>query len=337
MNIPLLRQIFVVSSSILAAISTGGTMGLPSILVQQLKRNDSLIQLDLDTETWIASIHGFAGIPSIIIAYLAQRWGRHLGFRLGCLSVLVGWIMLCFAKNALTMIIAEIFQGAGNKSLLLLCMMIISEMVEPRIRNQCMVLYGVTQTIFVLVVHAAGNFIHWKTISLIMCFPLALSIIFSFIWPESPAWLAYRGRFEESKKSFIWLRGKNKESLEEMNALFNAQREFLRAEMTAKSAKRSTPLMRIVWKKITSRDFYLPIFHMFVLISCYYWSGNLTIVVYTVNIVGKVIENSESAFIAMIVTDMAFIIDYQVRLCAQNCRLPQWSDVCSIRARLLQV
>ncbi|XP_045764040.1 facilitated trehalose transporter Tret1-like isoform X2 [Maniola jurtina] len=237
-----------------------------------------------------------------------QRWGRRLGFRVCCLSVLIGWIMCCFANSSLTIIIAEIFQGAGVKSLLLVCMMIISEMVEPRIRNQSIVLYGVFQTFLVLFVHTIGNFIHWKTISLIMCFPLALSIIFSFIWPESPAWLAYRGRFEESRKSFTWLRGKNKESLEEMNALFNAQREFLRAEMTTKTAKRSTPLMKSVWRKITTRDFYIPIFHVFVLLTSYYWSGNLLIVVYAINIVGKVIENSESAFIGMIVIDIAFII-----------------------------
>ncbi|XP_039746068.1 monosaccharide-sensing protein 2-like [Pararge aegeria] len=307
MNIPLLRQFFVVSSALLAAISTGGMMGLSSILVQQLKRNNSDIKVDLDTESWIASVHGFAGIPSIFIPYLMQCWGRRFGFRCSCLSVLIGWIILCFANSSLTIIMAEIFQGAGIKSLLVVCMVTISEMVEPKIRNQSIVSYGIIQTFIVLFVPTAGNFLHWKTISLILCFPLALAIIFSFIWPESPAWLAYKGRFEESKKSFIWLRGKNKESLAEMNALFIAQREFLNSEMTKESPKRSRLLLRAAWQKISRRDFYLPIFHMFVLLSCYYWSGNLLIVVYH-PLLERVIENSESAFIAMISIVVAFII-----------------------------
>ncbi|CAH2227285.1 jg22348 [Pararge aegeria aegeria] len=295
-------------------------MGLPSILVQQLKRNDSDIKVDLDTESWIASVHGFAGIPSIFIPYLMQCWGRRFGFRCSCLSVLIGWIILCFANSSLTIIMAEIFQGAGIKSLLVVCMVTISEMVEPKIRNQSIVSYGIIQTFIVLFVPTAGNFLHWKTISLILCFPLALAIIFSFIWPESPAWLAYKGRFEESKKSFIWLRGKNKESLAEMNALFIAQREFLNSEMTKESPKRSRLLLRAAWQKISRRDFYLPIFHMFVLLSCYYWSGNLLIVVYH-PLLERVIENSESAFIAMISIVVAFIIGNVVGIVATDSSL----------------
>ncbi|XP_023944214.2 facilitated trehalose transporter Tret1-like [Bicyclus anynana] len=308
MNTPIIRQMFVVSSMLLAGISTGGIMGVPSVMLQQLKKNDSLIEIDLDTESWIASVHGFAGIPSILIPYLMQFWGRRFGFRFSCLAVLIGWITLCFANSSLVIIIAEIFQGAGVKSLLLVGMVIISEMVEPKIRNQSIALYGVIQTFVVLIIHTAGNYVHWKTISLTMCFPLSLAIIFTFIYPESPAWLAYKGRFEESKKSFVWLRGKNKESLVEMNALFTAQRDFLRMEMSTKYSNRSKPLMRMLWRKISARDFYLPIFHMFVLQSCYYWSGNLLIVVYAINLVGKVIDDSDSAFVAMILIDIAFII-----------------------------
>ncbi|CAH2218149.1 jg26697, partial [Pararge aegeria aegeria] len=144
-----------------------------------------------------------------------QCWGRKIGFRCSGLSVLIGWIILCFANSSGTVIIAEVFQGAGIKILLVVSMVIISEMVEPKIRNISIVSYGIIQTVVILVVHTAGNFIHWKTISLLMCFPIGLALISSCIWPESPAWLAYKGRFDESRNSFIWLRGKNKQSLAE--------------------------------------------------------------------------------------------------------------------------
>ncbi|XP_039746220.1 monosaccharide-sensing protein 2-like [Pararge aegeria] len=308
MNIPMLRQLFVVTSTLLASIAAGGMKGMPSVLMEEFKRNDSLIQLNLDTESWIASVHGFAGIASIFIPNLMQCWGRRFGFRCSCLSVLIGWIVLCFANSSITIIVAEVFQGAGVKSLLVVCMVTISEMVDPKIRNHSIVSYGMIQTFVVLFVHTAGNFIHWKTISLIMCVPLIFAIIFSFIWPESPAWLAYKGRFEESKKSFIWLRGKNKESLLELNALFKAQREFLQSQTSSQTSKRGKSLMRPIWQKISGQDFYIPILHMFVLISSYYWSGNLFIVVYAIHVVHKVIENSKSAFIAMILMDVAFVV-----------------------------
>ncbi|CAG4983528.1 unnamed protein product [Colias eurytheme] len=300
---PILRQLYVAASPQLAAISAGGLIGYPSVLLQQFKSNDSSIHADVHTASWIASVHGLAGVPSLFIPYLMQLRGRKFGFQTCCFLVTLGWTIIYFARNAATIIIGESFQGLGAKSLLVVSYMTISEMVHPKYRNILMLFYSINQSVGVTLAHSMGRFFHWKTVSLILALPTIIAFLMSCSWPESPAWLAYKGRLDECKKSFIWLRGLNEESVSEMNALLKAHTEI--KDRTLKSQKKS---LKDFWAQITSKDFYLPSFHMLVLLSVYYCSGNLVFLVYAMNMIENVTKDENSAFIGMIIMDCVTVV-----------------------------
>ncbi|XP_050681605.1 facilitated trehalose transporter Tret1-like isoform X2 [Leptidea sinapis] len=304
---PFCNQLFVAASPLLSALSSGGLIGYPSVLLQQFKQNDSSIHIDVDTSSWIASIHGLAGIPSLFIPYIMQHRGRKFGYHICCLLVMLGWTIIYFAKNATTVIIGESFQGLGAKSLLVVSYMAISEMGHPRYRNILMLFYTTSQTIGVTSVHIMGAYIYWKTICIVMLLPVVFAFFMSCFWPESPAWLAHKGRFEESKKSFIWLRGTDEESVAEMNALLDAQKSYILKKKTNIYGKRNH-FARDAWEKISSKDFYVPATHMFLLLSVYYWSGNLVFLVYAMNMIENVTKDESSAFVAMIVMDLVTLL-----------------------------
>ncbi|XP_045488246.1 sugar transporter ERD6-like 2 [Pieris rapae] len=302
---PILKQIFVSASPQLAAISAGGLIGYPSVLLQQFKSNDSSIIVDVHTASWIASVHGLAGVPSLLIPYIMQQYGRKFGFHICCLLVILGWIIIYFARNATTIIVGESFQGLGAKSLLVVSYLTIGEMVDPKYRNILMLFYNINQTVGVTLVHVMGKFFHWKTISLTMIMPIATGFLLSCSWPESPAWLALKGRFDECKKSFIWLRGTDEDAITEMNALLDSQI----GNINKKPKETNTiEALKEIWSNITSRDFYLPSFHMFMLLSVYYWSGNLVFLVYAMNMVENVTKDEESAYIGMVVMDCVTLL-----------------------------
>ncbi|XP_038213355.1 facilitated trehalose transporter Tret1-like [Zerene cesonia] len=300
---PILRQLFVAASPQLAAISTGGLIGYPSVLLQQFKRNESSIHADVNIASWIASVHGLAGAPSLFIPYMMQLRGRKFGFQTCCLLVTLGWTIIYFSRNAATIIIGESFQGLGAKSLLVVSYMTISEMVHPKYRSILMLFYNINQSVGVTLVHSMGRFFHWKTISLIMALPAIIAFLMSCSWPESPAWLAYKGRLDECKKSFIWLRGLNEESVSEMNTLLNSH-----TEMNDKMVKSRKKSLKDFWNQITSKDFYLPSFHMLVLLSVYYCSGNLVFLVYAMNMIENVTKDENAAFIGMIIMDCVTLL-----------------------------
>ncbi|XP_012544247.1 uncharacterized protein LOC105841355 isoform X4 [Bombyx mori] len=115
---PFIRQIFVASSQLLAAVSVGAVIAYPNVVLEQLRSEASMI-LDMDLRTWIGSTHGLVGIPCILMPTFMQWRGRKLSFILTCLLIIIGWAWTAAASNATHIIIGECFHGLGAHSLVI--------------------------------------------------------------------------------------------------------------------------------------------------------------------------------------------------------------------------
>lgn len=56
--------------------------------------------------------------------------------------------------------------------------------------------------------------------------PSILAVLVTLKWPESPSWLAYKGRYVDCASKFNWLRGCDAESKKELTELISAQQEL---------------------------------------------------------------------------------------------------------------
>nr|XP_021182953.2 facilitated trehalose transporter Tret1 [Helicoverpa armigera] len=305
MNIPpLARQFLVAGSTHLAALTAGGVVAYPGVLLQQFKANDTIIHLDLDNGSWIGSVHGLAGIPSFLMPFLMQYQGRKFAYIISCILIIIGWIFTYAATNIKTLIIGECFHGLGGHSLLPISFLSISEMVQPKYRNMCLLFYGTAQALGMSVVGIIGRYVHWKIAGLVMCCPIILALIIGFTWPESPSWLAFKGRFQECEDTFKMLRGTDKESLKELNGLLNSHKD----DSELKPSRRS-------WVKnfsttLTSKDFYIPSFLTCILISVFYWSGGSAVIIYSSDITLNATSNKNDHI--KFILDLTFFIGYSV-------------------------
>ncbi|KAJ8708802.1 hypothetical protein PYW08_010184 [Mythimna loreyi] len=96
---PFVKQMFVVTAPQLAAVSMGGTIGYPCVLLQQFQSSDTTIHTNLDTLTWIASMHGVAGIAATLMPTIMQLIGRKYTFMGSSLLLLIGWVLAFTAKD----------------------------------------------------------------------------------------------------------------------------------------------------------------------------------------------------------------------------------------------
>ncbi|XP_037300952.1 facilitated trehalose transporter Tret1 [Manduca sexta] len=295
MNIPFLRQILVASSPQLAAISVGGAIGFPSVLLEQLKTNDSSIQLEMELSTWIGSSHGFAGIPSILMPTLMQWKGRKMSYFISCLFIFIGWLLIYFSENVITIIIGECFQGLGNNSLVVATFNSLSEMLDPKFRIIAMSIYINNEALGVSVASIIGRYLHWNTVSIAMSIPITLALIIGFLWPESPSWLAYKGDYVKCEEAFLWLRGSSEDSQKELKELLRAQKEMYIAN------RKSKVTLKKLGTQITSRDFYMPLFQSFVILCSVYGSGILVVIVYGIDMMQKATKNSSATHFGMII------------------------------------
>ncbi|KAF9415087.1 hypothetical protein HW555_007177, partial [Spodoptera exigua] len=237
-----------------------------------------MIKIDLHKGSWIGSVHGIAGLPSVFLPFIMQNQGRRFAFILSCLFIMSGWIITYLAQNIATLIIGECFHGLGTNCLITTTFLSITEMVSPIYRNSCLLLYGAVQAFGISSAGILGRYLHWKTIGIIMGSPVLVALLIGFAWPESPSWLAYKRRFSECEKCFVKLRGTDADSKKELKALLNTQREDVK----------KTSGFQDLRKTIVSRDFYVPALHTCVLLNVLYWCGGMPVIIYSSDMIIKI-------------------------------------------------
>lgn len=206
--------------------------------------------------------------------------------------MIAGWIVAFTANNAISILISESIHGLGTNTLLTVSFLSLSEMIAPQYRNVSMQMFGIVQSLGMAIGGIMARLVHWRNVSLIMCSPAVIALVIACMWPESPSWLAYKGEFDKCEKAFTWLRGTDDKSQKELRSLITAQKENLHS---SRNEHRNS--MRSFWAKISSRDFYLPSLHMFLLLNMMYWSGSAVVLIYCVDMIKRATQNENAAFL----------------------------------------
>ncbi|CAB3255157.1 unnamed protein product [Arctia plantaginis] len=247
---PFWRQCFVTATVCFTTIGQGAVVGFPAILLPQLKEKGSDLTLTEEAGSWIASVSAITLLLGSFMASPIQgRLGRKIAHFVVILHILVGWLVIILAKSIEVMIIGRIIHGMSFGLMLPLRSVLIGEYTSPKNRGAFLTTISVTQAFGVLLVHLIGSCVSWqKTILILLSFPLA-SLLMTFYTPETPSWYADKGRYEQCRQVFRWLRGNEEEA--ELEAMINA-RAF-------KSDKTEIANCKDVVTLIKKKEFYKPI------------------------------------------------------------------------------
>lgn len=240
-----------------------------------------------------ASVIGIAGIPGFLLSsFLMDIFGRKLVHGVVLIPGILGWLLIYFAKSITVLIIGRALCGFAASATVGLGAVVIGEYSSPANRGMFLNLKTTAVCIGNMIVHLFGHFYSYKVVALIALVPHFLSIIIILTWPESPAWLASRKRFDESEKAFYWLRGKSVKSTRELEEMIRAQKE--RNEYP--SAKSMSAKFLEFFRKFTKRDFIKPVVIIFfsavLLESC----GRHIFPAYALQIIGEVTDSKSQSF-----------------------------------------
>lgn len=240
-------------------------------------------------------MHGVAGIGATLMPTIMQLSGRKYTFIGSSLLLLIGWILAFVAKDVLTVLLSAIFHGLSSNCITIINLVIVSEMLAPKYRSVSMALLIVNQTLGQVIVSTLGTVLNWQTVALVMCGPVFIALLMVTVWPESPSWLAYKGKFEATEKAFIWLRGTEDDgATKELKALIAAQKESRR------SISKTTKFQE-TWQKMKGRDLYLPTLYMFLILINFYFSGAMPLYIYSKDILEAAIGDPKIAVIGYVV------------------------------------
>ncbi len=162
----------------------------------------------------VSTYSGGQGVGNLLGGYLGDRLGRKKTIWLASTLALVGAILQTAATNIVMFLVGRILAGFAIGLVYAVSSIYNSEIAPPRIRG---VVVGL-QTQLISFGYAASNWVgvfgsfavgnaKWRIPLGIQCVPAVVLIVGLFWLPESPRWLAQRGRYDEAHAVITRLHG----------------------------------------------------------------------------------------------------------------------------------
>ncbi|XP_013149032.1 PREDICTED: facilitated trehalose transporter Tret1-like [Papilio polytes] len=266
---PFIKQAFVVSGAALNIAGHGCAHGFPAVLFAQLKADGGPVTLTDHDTSWIASVVGVMGIVGNFISpILMTKFGRQKAHLISTVPALLGWIVFVLGNTVPAFILARLLHGLALGLRTPLAAILVAEYTEPKYRGAFLGTFAISLGLGILLSHVWGAHLTWK-ITAVVCsmFPLIAMTIIS-LSPESSSWLVSKGKFDEARKAFVWVRGNGEEEKQELEALIKAQeREQILEHDTVRVVKKfrwkhiMRPVintLKTVLKIFKKKEFYKP-------------------------------------------------------------------------------
>ena len=160
------------------------------------------------TPAWVGLIlsAGYVGqlIGAVLFGWVAEKIGR-LPTLLITIVLFVSMDVAClFAWSGASMLVFRFFQGIGTGGEVPVASAYINEFIGAKKRGRFFLLYELIFPVGLLFAGLAGYFLvplyGWRALFIVGLVPAVLMIPMRIFMPESPRWLASKGRIEKADK-----------------------------------------------------------------------------------------------------------------------------------------
>merc|ERR1711887_506759 len=198
---PHLRQGLAVAGMSVGCILDGIVIAYSSPAIPSLMATESSIQIDHHHASWIGSIHTLGAVLGCIISIPAMaRLGRRgAALYIMSLAYLVGFLLIGAAFSVEMIIIGRFCGGVGLGLTLSITPVYLVEILSLKIRGMLGCIPPLFTQIGLLATYLSGCWMDWRLLALSSVAIVILFVIFVWIIPESPVFLASKGNFEEAE------------------------------------------------------------------------------------------------------------------------------------------
>jgi MFS family permease len=190
-----------------------------------------------------------------------------------CVPFVLGWVIISMARNTAMLYVGRFLTGLCVGMLGSISPVFIAEISGPAYRGVLLATISFAVSTGILLANLLGTFLHWKLAAAISAiFPLICYIGVHWL-PESPTWLAAKGRKAEATVAFKWYRGYSSDAMTEMEHLLNKHSTECRKQSWTE-----------LWVEMRKKSFLMPFFVMTVFFFVMQFSGVNAVAFYTVNI-----------------------------------------------------
>ncbi|XP_043491640.1 facilitated trehalose transporter Tret1-like isoform X1 [Polistes fuscatus] len=203
-----LPQCCAVGAKNLVLITFGSTLGFSTILIPELQSKNSEIPATIEEITWISSLNLFlVPLGCLVSGPISQYFGRKRTMMLANIPFIMAWLIFHYSYNTTMLFIALALTGLTGGLIEAPVMTYVAEVTQPRLRGMLSATSSMSVILGVFSQMLGGSLANWRTVAMvnlaypIICFTALLCV------PESPHWLAAKGRTKEAESALCWLRG----------------------------------------------------------------------------------------------------------------------------------
>lgn len=208
-------------SACLGSVCTGAVEGWTGNISEDIKKlSFNGITITEDHLGLIGSLSSlgsvFACVPS---AYLSDWVGRKSAILLLIVPLMLGWLLIILAQEFWMLGLGRFLCGITDGAFYALLPMYVTEIAETDIRGGLTCYFDLFLTIGILVSFTVANFLNiFQYTIVVACLPLLFGFIFSF-QPESPIFLAMKGKEKEASQSLQRLRKRSYNVADEVEGI----------------------------------------------------------------------------------------------------------------------
>lgn len=185
----------------------------PAIDSLQEPRNSSFSSSSFyvsdQSASWLASLSLLGALFGGMFGGLAMQFGRKRVLTIMSLPFSMFWLFTVFAKSVQTMFITAFFAGFCVSIIAMVTQVYVSEIASSDIRGFLSAIQKVAGHLGFLVSFSLGAYLDWRQLAMLVAVaPIMLFVTVIYI-PETPSYLALKGRDEEALRALQFLRGPN--------------------------------------------------------------------------------------------------------------------------------
>ncbi|KAK3932867.1 Facilitated trehalose transporter Tret1 [Frankliniella fusca] len=245
---------------------------------------------------------------------MLDRLGRRRSQLLICVPFTIGWVLLAVARDLPVILAGRFLTGlcvglVGPPSLIY-----IGETAEPAYRGLLLAAISLAVAVGILVAHVLGTVLHWRLTAWVCATAPLACIALLCPSPESPVWLASKGKLADASRAFRWLRGFDDAASVELQGLLSkhgAAAFPLGAGAKAPGGPAAAPAPAVaslpLWRQLLHPSFLKPFFIMNTFFFIMQFSGVNALAFYTVTIMRDVGSGLDE-YLATIILDVVRVL-----------------------------
>ncbi|XP_033251516.1 facilitated trehalose transporter Tret1-2 homolog, partial [Drosophila miranda] len=270
-------QVLATCAVLLLSAGCGTPIGFSAVLLPQLSDgNTTEIPIDIDTGSWIASVHSLATpFGSLLFGPLADYLGRRKTLLVSVIPIFLGWSTLATAKSVKIMIFARFLCGFATGILGGPGQVYIAETAEPNLRSRLIGAPYVAYSCGILLVYSLGSIMYWRNVAWCANVLPFLAVVSIYCIPETPSWLLRNGHEKKALQAF--LRGSEISAQKEVNDMKQ------RLDKERATTKTNENIFRLCCQRVAIK----PLVIVIVFSLRQMFSGTFIVIFYAIDIVSE--------------------------------------------------